>query len=180
MQTVPNPGVWPANQRYDYLARLRVLSETQAEQLTNTLQTRGNSGQREAMLYALRELTGKDLGSAPEAWKQLFPQPSEEERSNEAVRLGQELIAAPAERQKALLDKLRESKGAAYTNALAEAIPKLEGAIHDQARDALMERLERMASKTLRDKCKDENAEVRRGRLWPAPARRTRLSSPIS
>jgi hypothetical protein len=81
---------------------------------------------------------------------------------SEAERLAQELASAVGERQAALLQQLRDGKGAEFTEALAHAIAVLDGNVQKEARNALAERLARMTSGTLRAKLKDPNAEVRR------------------
>jgi HEAT repeats len=71
-QPVANPEAWPVNQRYDYLVRLRPATY---EEQVQAVRRRGlNYPQREAVLFALRELTGKDLGPASAAWQQLLAQ----------------------------------------------------------------------------------------------------------
>jgi HEAT repeat protein len=189
VQTVPQPGAWPANQRYDYLVRLRRATPQEQKQLG---QVRASSPgpQREAVLFALRELTGQDLGLTAADWKRVLPEsralrsledvtaagtgqdwgqflPADRVAADpagqaEADRLRDELLAASADQQKALLEKLRDGKGAAYTGALAGAVPRLTGPAQRQARDALVQRLARMTTTTLRDKLQDEDAEVRR------------------
>jgi HEAT repeat protein len=79
-----------------------------------------------------------------------------------ASQLGKELIAAAADQRNAVLDELRESKGAVYTQALAKAIPQLTGLIRARARDALAERLTRMTDDTLATYLRDEDVEIRR------------------
>jgi hypothetical protein len=56
-QPVDNPGQWPSMQRYDYLVRMRPMSyqETQALQIQRAAVST-NYPQREAVLFALREL----------------------------------------------------------------------------------------------------------------------------
>jgi hypothetical protein len=71
------------------------------------------------------------------------------------------LKAAPID-QPSLVDRLRDAKGSANTEALAEAIPQLLGDVKSKASEALTQRLARMTAETLRDKLKDENLEVRR------------------
>jgi HEAT repeat protein len=189
VQTVPEHGAWPANQRYDYLVRLRRATPQEQKQLG---QVRASSPgpQRESVLYALRELTGQDLGLTAADWKRALPESralrsldditaagtgqdwgqflatdrvaADPAGQAEADRLRDDLLAAPADQQKALLDKLRDGKGAAYTDALAGAVPRLSGPVQRQARDALVQRLARMTTTTLRDKLQDEDAEVRR------------------
>jgi hypothetical protein len=90
------------------------------------------------------------------------PVPTAKDTEPDPVRLSDELVKAPAEKQGALLEKLRDSKGAVFTQALARAIPGLVGGIKTQARDALAERLTRMTAATLKDKLEDDDAEVRR------------------
>ena len=69
-QPVPAPGKWPEKQRYDYLVRERVLSATEVKQFQDSLQATGGRrskagfAQRDAVLFALRELTGKDYEKA--------------------------------------------------------------------------------------------------------------------
>jgi HEAT repeat protein len=189
MQTVAQPGAWPANQRYDYLVRVRRATPQEQKQFAQARAT-SPGPQRQAVLFALRELTGKDQGVTADDWKRALPE-SRALRSLEdltaadtgqdwgqflsadrvavdpvgradADRLRAEVLAAPGEQQKALLDRLRDGKGAAYTDALAGAAPRLTGAAQRQARDALVQRLTRMTSTTLRDKLQDDDAEVRR------------------
>ena len=57
---------------------------------------------------------------------------------------------------------MRDAKGILYTEALAVAIPHLEGQVRKQAREALAERLSRMTSATLGLKLEDDDTEVRR------------------
>jgi hypothetical protein len=103
------------------------------------------------------QLKGKDFGQAT-----LKSAGSEGDLLANAAQLTRELVQATGARQNELLNRLREHKGAAYTEALAAAIPQLSGMSKTRARDALAERLARMTAATLRDKFKDDNAEVRR------------------
>lgn len=77
-----------------------------------------------------------------------------------AARLGDDLAYAPSEQFDKLLGRLRDGKGAVYTEALAKNIRKLEGEARCKARDALTERLSRMNAATLREKLQDSNFEV--------------------
>jgi hypothetical protein len=79
----------------------------------------------------------------------------------QAARLGKQL-AAGGDKVEQALKKLQEGKGAAYTDALARAIPQLEGDALKKAREALAERLSGMTLKTLEVKLDDEDPEVRR------------------
>lgn len=81
---------------------------------------------------------------------------------SDAARLGNEIISASPNQQETLLAQLKDSRGVSFTQALAEAIPRLSGPVKTKARDALAERLSRMTSATIKDKLRDENLEVRR------------------
>jgi hypothetical protein len=79
----------------------------------------------------------------------------------ETAKLCLELLKADAQRQPQVLERLKESKGVVYTDALAAAIPRLSGTVQDKARDALAERFLRMSAATLRGKFTEEDVEVR-------------------
>jgi hypothetical protein len=79
-----------------------------------------------------------------------------------AVKLRDELLRAPAGERAQVLARLRDSKGSEYTEALLGAIPHLDDAGRNQARDALAQRLTRMTAATLRAMLKDEESELRR------------------
>jgi hypothetical protein len=80
----------------------------------------------------------------------------------EADRLAGELTGAAALERKAVLTKMRDSKGAVYTEALLRALPKLDGDSLKEAREALAQRLTRMTAGTLREMLGDPNPELRR------------------
>jgi hypothetical protein len=76
VQPVTAAGKWPGNQRYDYVLRTR--PATRQELRTWQQESRAGAAakpypQREAMLFALREITGKDLGASYEAWAEGLP-----------------------------------------------------------------------------------------------------------
>jgi hypothetical protein len=73
MQTVKNPGKWPDRQRYDYVVRTRpaTVSEIQLAARTPASQS---SATREALLFALREITGKEYG--PDGVEKADPRPA--------------------------------------------------------------------------------------------------------
>ena len=81
----------------------------------------------------------------------------------ESARLANDLVKAPGSRRAKLLEEMEREKGVRYTEALAEAIPKLDGEAHRKARAALANRLTRMKDDTLADYLQDEDAEIRRG-----------------
>jgi hypothetical protein len=80
----------------------------------------------------------------------------------EGSRLAESLVKAPATRRGELLDTMESEKGVKYTEALAAAIPRLDGESHRRAREALANRLTRMKDETLADYLQDDDAEIRR------------------
>ena len=81
----------------------------------------------------------------------------------EAAMKARALYQAPAERFDPLLEKYRDSKGVTFTEALAAAIPQLDGAeARSKTREALAQRLTRMTSNTLIRYLQDPDAEIRR------------------
>ena len=73
-------------------------------------------------------------------------------------------MKSPPKAQEAALEELRDTKGYVNTEALVTAIPHLQGALKEKARDALAERLTRMTDATLRDKLSDDDTEIRSAR----------------
>src|SRR5262249_17373222 len=69
--------------------------------------------------------------------------------------------AAPAQRMQ-ILAQLRDAKGAAATQALARAIPKLPEAERAKVREALVKRLARITVEAIREKLHDSDGEMRR------------------
>ena len=94
--------------------------------------------------------------------KKTAPDSTENEEIQAAGRMSEDLVAAPAPQQEELLGKYKEGKGAAYTLALAGAIPRLSGDSKTKARDALAERFTRMTAVTLRAELKEDDPEIRR------------------
>ena len=75
IQPVAHSGKWPGDQRFDYIVRVRPLSDKEKpdwEKLQKENKVPTTFAQREALLFTLRELTGKDLGSTYEDWKPLL------------------------------------------------------------------------------------------------------------
>ena len=106
----------------------------------------------------LRAGTAEDLQKGDGPKTRPTPAPADAE----VGRLSDELVKAGAGRQEEVLAKLRDGKGSVYTDALAHAIHRLEGAARGQARDALADRLTRMKKETLDDKLHDDDLEIRR------------------
>lgn len=63
---VENSGLWPKEQRYDFLIRHRPAT---TDEVIRAQKKPADYPQREAVLRALRGLTGKDLGKSSKPWK---------------------------------------------------------------------------------------------------------------
>jgi nitroreductase len=161
-ESIPIGAAWLPGQptmRFDYLVRRRPLGPKEAKKLQEQYSVHTTYEQLEAVLFGLRELTGKNAGPQFEDWLKLYPTAVID---TEAARLIDKLVkAAPGQRAQ-LLTQLRDGKGEAHTLAIARAIPKLPAAEQAKAREALVKRLARMTADTLRDKLQDADAEVRR------------------
>ena len=151
--------VRPLSVRFDYMVRTRIVSKAEAARIRTKLGDRDTYPQREAVLSALRQLTGQDAGSTTQAWLERFPRA---EQDLEATRLSGQLVRSTGMPRDLLLQKLRDARGVVNTVALATAIPSLSGPFKEKARQALADRLARMTSATLQDKFHDEEPEVRR------------------
>lgn len=132
----------------DTYARLRVrqLSQGRQNPVTGRPQTI-----RSFALAGLVPLSPRPKPTAPPAAANAPP-----------ARLADEVVRASAAEQDALIQKLRDNKGVEHTEALASAIPRLDGAAKQKARDALAQRLARLKADTLTEYLQDEDAEIRR------------------
>jgi len=98
----------------------------------------------------------------PEA-RPVLELPSRTPQEREARQLAADLLQAKSPEQRGeLLQKLRDTKGVTYTEALVAAIYGLEGEAKRDARQALTARLTRMKETTLTDYLLDEEPEIRR------------------
>jgi hypothetical protein len=129
-----------------------------AQDLSVTLRGRVRDPGHELRSVDLQNL-GK--GEPPKEARPAAP-PARPAPDAEVGRLSDELVKADAARQAEVLQKLRDGKGGVYTDALAHAIRRLDGAPRGKARDALADRLARMSARTLSDKLQDDDLEVRR------------------
>jgi HEAT repeat protein len=145
--------------RFDYMVRTRLLTSKEMRTVRGLTDNLATYPQREAVLHALRELTGQDAGPTTAAWEALYPGAEFEARTN---RLMLELLAAEPQRQNVLIARYRDKKGVVYTDALAGAVPRLPAEARKKAREALAARLTRMTPKTMRRKFADDDPEVRR------------------
>jgi hypothetical protein len=90
MQPVAEPDKWPNLQRYDYLVRLRELTESEHAARAKAVAEGRSYPQREAVLFALRELTAQNAGDDARAWQDL----AEKLRSESGTPLDRSLDAA--------------------------------------------------------------------------------------
>jgi hypothetical protein len=102
------------------------------------------------------------------------PKPAETDSS----RLARGLIEASSANRDSTLTELRDGKGSAYTEALASAIPQLNGDVKRKAREALADRLTRMKADTLANYLQDEDAEIRRAAALAAAMKEIRTLTP--
>jgi len=79
-----------------------------------------------------------------------------------AFKVADDLVKAKPEGRAALIKRLRETKGVAYTDALVYVIGELDAAGRREARAALAQRFTRLKGTTLREYLSDKDAEVRR------------------
>jgi hypothetical protein len=75
VQPVLVPGMWPGQQRYDYVVRTRPLTKAELKvflQQRTDRELLTSFPQRDAVLYTLRELTHQDAGTAYADWAKLL------------------------------------------------------------------------------------------------------------
>jgi hypothetical protein len=98
-------------------------------------------------------------------WKeqgQVLLKPSPRRPPTKADDLSDRLLIATGGRHAELLKQYAQTSGVEYTEAIALAIPRLEGDGRREAREALAERLSRRKEVTLLGYLEDDDAEVRR------------------
>ncbi|HYT88725.1 MAG TPA: hypothetical protein VEL76_08455, partial [Gemmataceae bacterium] len=75
LQSVGDAQPWPEMQRFDFFVRTRELTDGEAETFRARLTKKGAgfvTPYQRAVLFALRELSGKDTAPTAEAWRQLL------------------------------------------------------------------------------------------------------------
>src|SRR5262249_48597283 len=112
----------------------------------------------EAVLFALRAVTGKDLGPTTDAWVQLYPHANAEA---EGARLVAALRRTKPELREQLLANYRDAKPEHHTEGLANAIPLIKGPLQEKTRTALVVRLSRQKPDELRARLADDDDEMR-------------------
>jgi hypothetical protein len=76
VQPVTNSGKWPGNQRFDYILRERPLTKQEQKtflKLEKDQKLPKAYPQRDAVLFALRQVTKKDAGETYDAWRADLP-----------------------------------------------------------------------------------------------------------
>jgi HEAT repeat protein len=155
--------------RFDYLVRTRQLSAKEAQKQQSQHDGQAGYEQRDAVLFALSELTGKNVGSDYASWLTLYPTA---EVDAEAARwIDKVLRAAPAQRE-SVLAQLRDGKNPASLQALVQVISKLPLAERARVRDTLAKRLAKLTADELREKLHDTDAELRRAAVTACVVRR--------
>jgi hypothetical protein len=96
----------------------------------------------------------------------------------EAARLSAALVFAQPERQDNELARYVKEKGVVYTEAIANALPQLQGNTQRVAREAFVERMSRMTVDTLRTRLSDARGEMRRAALLAWASRDDRAAIP--
>jgi hypothetical protein len=145
--------------RFDFMIRTRKLTPTEASHLTEKCKDQTTYPQREAVLFALRELTGKDAGQTTAAWRDLFPRAEIDVEASRALR---ELRAGDAVNRAVLLAGWRQGCGELLTSALATLIPDLDADLQAKVREVLIDRLTHLDAQALRPRLGDDDPELRR------------------
>jgi HEAT repeat protein len=127
--------------------------------------------QRDAVLFALRRLTGQDAGFTTVAWKKLYPDAEVEVESGRFV---QKMLQSGPLQLPLLLKSYGEKKGEAYSRALIEGLTRLPPSARDQARDALARHLAEVDAATLRSRLNHAHAGVRQAAVMACERKKER------
>jgi HEAT repeat protein len=144
--------------RFDYVVRTRQLSEEETRELRTQPREPRAYPQREAVLFALRELTGEDPGPGTLAWRRLFPQARLDLQVGKLV---DALSTANPKQRDYLLEQYQASTWPLHTRVLGWAVYRLHEAAREQARTALDRRLARLSPAELRAALRHDLPEVR-------------------
>jgi HEAT repeat protein len=155
-QPVPRPGTWPGHQRYDYMVRVRPVTPKEAALRFQAARAKGPAAVgKEALMFALRELTGKDPGPQPEDWLRLFPVAKD--------------ATAPAG-----APDLKEPLPESVANGGDEKPDDLQML----SRQAFAQFLSRLPLEDLRARLRDSNKELRHAAVLAAGLRKSRTLVP--
>jgi HEAT repeat protein len=143
--------------RFDFLVRTRWLTKAEAARVKDDAPPTSYP-QREAVLFALRELTGQDAGATTEAWVRLYPRAQTEV---EAARLAEKLVAAGPVRLGQLLGQARDGDEEVCIQGLAAALTGLKGLARDRVEEALVGRLACLDADGLRSRLHEKALPLR-------------------
>jgi hypothetical protein len=144
--------------RYDYFLRTRRLTKAELSRLKDP-PAAATYPQREAVLFALRSLTGRDPGPATEAWVRLFPTAHDEV---EGAKLAGRFAHANALGLARLLALAETLPDGVAVRGLGGALPRLRGEPRDKVHAALVARLARLDADALRGWLHAAEPELRR------------------
>jgi hypothetical protein len=177
--------LWPADQRYDYVVRLRPLGAKELLSWQDRVKDfKPVEPQRESLLFALRELTSENPGPSTEDWKRHYSPLTGERRkkplapTEQIPHLKDSLVQAPALQQAELLTAFRNKVGSAYDTALAQAIPELKVELQKTARAILADHFYCLPLKKLGEKLGDQDSTVRRAALTVCRQRKLKALVP--
>jgi HEAT repeat protein len=154
--------------RFDFFVRTRRLTKSEVARLKEPW-GEASYPQREAVLFALRELTGQDPGRATEDWVRLYPTAQTEV---EAARLADKLVAAGPVRLAQLLGQARGGDEEVRIKGLAIARPRLKGEARDKVHEALIQQLARLDAESLRRRLHEEAPALRQAAVAACVRRR--------
>jgi phage FluMu protein Com len=186
VQPVPKHGrLWPADQRFDYLVRLRPLSPGDLIAWQNRVGAFATPGSHsEPVLFALRELTGDTTPETSADWKRLYSTitgvrfNTPLDPANEVKYLKDCLLQAAPKQQAERIYRFREKTGPVYDTALAQAIPDLSAELQKSARAVLADRAFCQPIQTVADRLKDTDIEMRRANVTVVKQRKLKSLTP--
>jgi hypothetical protein len=186
VQPVPKHGrLWPADQRYDYLIRLRPLSGHDLLTWQDKVKDfRPAEPQREALLFALRELTGENPGPAPDDWKRLYSTITGKrhqkplEPKDQVQHFKDCLLDGAPLQQAEHLAAFKDKSGPMYDIALAQAIPQMKPELQKTARSILVDRLYCLPLKVLGERLGNSDPELRRAAVSVSRQRKLKALVP--
>jgi hypothetical protein len=131
-------GLMPPPVRFDYVVRTRPVDKPEYDRWKKLENNDPSHPQRDALLFALRGLTGRDAGPTTEAWDAAYPHAVAEAK---AERLATRLARMDTLQRSAVLLTYLKARGHEYTWALARVLPRLEGPSRELVRQTLIKRL---------------------------------------
>ncbi|HSQ56370.1 MAG TPA: HEAT repeat domain-containing protein, partial [Gemmata sp.] len=133
-----------------------------ARDLSGKVQKETSTEMKAGIIPSSTSTSGDSATGTPDANASIPPPLLPGVAGTQAGILMGELIRASDKEWGKTLEKLRDSKGSMYTQALIGAVYRVHRERRKSVREALAERLTRMTAGTLRSMAKDEDAELRR------------------